>query len=904
MSETYIDHKPFLSARFDVHEYANAVIQGRQYQPDADEPGSSSTALNSSARDVAAASGSTGRRQERGEKGDLGLEVAKLNYGIEDVTRQLRQEVSTSYPLLLTHLTTSLSLSSHLSPIRSSLASLSSSLDRLQSKIHAPHAHLALLVARLTRAGQLDDLARRASRFVIVSRRLEGQMERLRALVEREKARDKGKGKGSGKDDDGEREREVKEGEMAKAALSVAELDALLKPPAANGDALVGPADGHADGTEADAAEIPLTTLDFVRAYAPVVDEARDDLIREMEAMVIHGLAELDQTLLSSSLQTAHNLRLLPDLVGNLLADLNDAVTVRVRRAFDVGAIAKDVAGKDTSHSAIKFTARKSTEPSSSAAPLWASVLWTRLERVIDDIANCCIKVYTLEKVLRVKRDGASQVEFLEEVMKTLDEKPSFTFWTTLAKGFEAQSKDIKSQWLQQTLSTGYPRLLRLFHDFFAKIAVHTDTVYTLEHQSPETVLVLRSIAPFETLYLTRSTARMSDAAALAMQSYLAARGNPPGASEGVAIARVVTNELDSARFDPLLVRNVARNAAKVLDGFAGRIDGALVKDFTATSLIGPQATPAQQVNAQLVSCLYQARLNLSYVEPQFGAKVAETIAPSVAAFETAYLRTTDALDTAIRREMTAILARIHRVDFGKPVDPMAAGGSSPYMQDLTDKLAFLRNEVLGRMSLGEMMKEWVIKLAKHVIRTFLVHASIARPLGESGRLKLTGNMTELEMALQNFVATGQVAGQKGGVKLDRIGDEYLALRSFRQLLFAPRTALANPVETVHLPPLVVLHHITVLSPFKLPHELHGWSEAEYVGWLDRHTDEDAWKLVEDGIRGQFECRADGDGDGSGSGAAREDGGGDEQKERDEAWRLVQEVLEHARAGEDATPGA
>ena len=56
-------------------------------------------------------------------------------------------------------------------------------------------------------------------------------------------------------------------------------------------------------------------------------------------------------------------------------------------------------------------------------------------------MANCCIKVYTLEKVLRLKRDTVTQVQFLDEVMKTLDEKPSFTFWTTLAKAFEQQSK-------------------------------------------------------------------------------------------------------------------------------------------------------------------------------------------------------------------------------------------------------------------------------------------------------------------------------------------------------------------------------------------------------------------------------------------------------------------------------
>jgi hypothetical protein len=53
------------------------------------------------------------------------------------------------YPLLLDHLTTSLALSSHLDPIRTSLTSLSASLERLQVKIHEPHVQLALLVTRL-----------------------------------------------------------------------------------------------------------------------------------------------------------------------------------------------------------------------------------------------------------------------------------------------------------------------------------------------------------------------------------------------------------------------------------------------------------------------------------------------------------------------------------------------------------------------------------------------------------------------------------------------------------------------------------------------------------------------------------------------------------------------------------
>jgi hypothetical protein len=269
----------------------------------------------------------------QGGKGDVSAELAKLNHGIvspstfsrtwlsyptiqEDVTKQIRQEITTSYPLLLTHLSSSLSLSSQLAPIQTSLTSLSSSLDRLQAKIHIPYENLSLLVRRLTLAATASDLTRRAARFVLLSRRLESQMARVQEI--------------KAEAGEGERERE-----LAKAALSVAELDSLLK----------GPIPGDMDGP-VNYEIIPLDTLDFVKAYIPSVDRARDTIIQEMETMVVNGLADLNQPLLSSSLQTAHNLRLLPDLVSNLLADLNDAVTLRIQRAFDSAAIGREVAGK------------------------------------------------------------------------------------------------------------------------------------------------------------------------------------------------------------------------------------------------------------------------------------------------------------------------------------------------------------------------------------------------------------------------------------------------------------------------------------------------------------------------------------------------------------------------------
>lgn len=70
----------------------------------------------------------------------------------------------------------------------------------------------------------------------------------------------------------------------------------------------------------------------------------------------------------------------------------------------------------------------------------------------------------------------------------------------------------------------------------------------------------------------------------------------------------------------------------------------------------------------------------------------------------------------------------------------------------------------------------------KDVLRTFVLHASIAKPLGESGKLQLTSDMTELEFALSAFMAEGTQS--KHGAKLEVFGDDYKALRAMRCALY------------------------------------------------------------------------------------------------------------------------
>ena len=86
-------------------------------------------------------------------------------------------------------------------------------------------------------------------------------------------------------------------------------------------------------------------------------------------------------------------------------------------------------------------------------------------------------------------------------------------------------------------------------------------------------MLVLRAVSNFEALYLLRSINRMNEAVGSALAGGVR---TPPTVADGVNIARVITNELDSARFDPLLVRAVAKNATNTLELLVTRVDASV----------------------------------------------------------------------------------------------------------------------------------------------------------------------------------------------------------------------------------------------------------------------------------------------------------------------------------------
>lgn len=164
---------------------------------------------------------------------------------------------------------------------------------------------------------------------------------------------------------------------------------------------------------------------------------------------------------LNESLQTALNLGALPELVQDLIADLTDVVRERTRSAFDVASLMREVGsrsasaiGKSTFASSYLRKGDKGQGLSAQDAPKLSALVWKRLATLLQrEMPAVCKKVYTLEKVLRLKSSSGDTETLLEEALtvcaalradrnlltspQVLGDKPSLLFWRTLAEALE-----------------------------------------------------------------------------------------------------------------------------------------------------------------------------------------------------------------------------------------------------------------------------------------------------------------------------------------------------------------------------------------------------------------------------------------------------------------------------------
>jgi conserved oligomeric Golgi complex subunit 5 len=181
------------------------------------------------------------------------------------------------------------------------------------------------------------------------------------------------------------------------------------------------------------------------------------------------------------------------------------------------------------------------------------------------------------------------------------------------------------------------------------------ELVLILFYASPETILVLRALSTVETSYLSKSSIRLNEAVG---QAFVGGTRSPPGTNEAITIARTIANEMDGARFDPILVKAVAKSVKSCVELLLGRVDSLvctvppcccivllnfhvtqIVRDRSAFTLLGPSATTQQMSNAQVASFVWHTRDRLARLKADHAEGTFAILTPAleVSAFSSCF---------------------------------------------------------------------------------------------------------------------------------------------------------------------------------------------------------------------------------------------------------------------------
>ena len=90
------------------------------------------------------------------------------------------------------------------------------------------------------------------------------------------------------------------------------------------------------------------------------------------------------------------------------------------------------------------------------------------------------------------------------------------------------------------------------------------------------------------------------------------------------------------------------------------------------------------------------------------------------------YEKAVDPVLSAVKRDCGAIIATLHRLDFGKSGPATGGGGASMYMEELSAKMNFVKQEILERYSGMDVVRQWCVLLSHAVHMTAYFSAGIS----------------------------------------------------------------------------------------------------------------------------------------------------------------------------------
>ncbi|XP_055276138.1 conserved oligomeric Golgi complex subunit 5 [Moschus berezovskii] len=753
-------------------------------------------------------------------------QLAKLAQGISQLDKELHLQVVARHEDLLAQATGIESLEGVLQMMQTRIGALQGAVDRMKAKalscldigslasgkIRQIYIVIKLHGLTLLNISQVAcDLLRRIIRILYLSKRLQGQLQ------------------------GGSRE-------ITKAAQSLNELDYLSQ-------------------------GIDLSGIEVIENDLLFVARARLEVENQAKRLLEQGVETQNPTQVGTALQVFHNLGTLKDTITNVVDGYCAAIEENINSALDIKVLTQP------SQSSVRGGPGRSTMPTPGNTAAFRASLWTNMEKLVDHIFTVCGQVQHLQKILAKKRDPVSHICFIEEIVKDGQAEILYTFWNSITQALSSQFQTAtnSSMFLKQAFEGEYPKLLRLYNDLWKRLQQYSQNIQgnfnssgtadlygDLQHMEDDTQDVFipkkpdydpekalkDSLQPYEAAYLSKSLSRLFDPINLVFPP---GGRNPPSADELEGIIKTIASELNVAAVDSNLTLAVSKNVAKTIQLYGVKSEQLLSTQGDASQVIGP-LTEGQRRNVAVVNSLYKLHQSVTKVvssQSSFPPAAEQTIISALKAIYVLMGNAVQPLLTSVGDAIEAIIITMHQEDFsgslpssGKPDVPC-----SLYMKELQGFIARVMSDYFKHFECSDFVFDNTEAIAQRAIELFIRNASLIRPLGEGGKMRLAADFAQMELAVGPFCR-----------RVSDLGKSYRMLRSFRPLLFQTSEHVASsPALGDIIPFSIIIQFLFTRAPpeLKSPFQRAEWSHARFSQWLDDHPSEKDRLLL---IRGALEA--------------------------------------------------
>lgn len=587
--------------------------------------------------------------------------------------------------------------------------------------------------------------------------------------------------------------------------------------------------------------ENKLSGIDVIDEELGWVSETGNKLRTEAMKVLERGLEGLNQAEVGTGLQVFYNLGELRLTVDGLINRYKSQGVKSMSVALDMKAISVS-SGSGYGPGGI----RGSGMPQIGGGAKAKEALWQRMATCMDHLHSIVVAVWHLQRVLSKKRDPYTHVLLLDEVIQDGDPMLTDRVWEALVKSFGSQMKSAftASSFVKEIFTVGYPKLFSMIENLLERISRDTDVKGVLPAISLEGKdQMVGTIEIFQSAFLGLCLSRLSDLVNSVFP--MSARGSVPSKEHISRIISRIQEEIEAVQLDGRLTLLVLRVIGKVLLLLAERAEYQISTGPEARQISGP-ATQAQLKNFALCQHLQEVHTRVSSMTKGLPTIASEVLSPSLGAIYGVACDSVTSLFQAMLDRLESCILQIHEQNFGVlGMDAAIDNNASPYMEDLQKCILHFRSEFLSRLlpssahavSTGTetICTRLVRSMASRVLIFFIRHASLVRPLSESGKLRMAKDMAELELAVgQNLFP------------VEQLGAPYRALRAFKPVIFLETSQMEASPLVQDLPLSVILHHLYSRGPDELhsPMQRNKLTPLQYSLWLDSQGSDQIWKGV------------------------------------------------------------